>query len=213
MTDKDFKEFSRALALVAEVYGRDISQALTRLYFECLKPYTLEDVLAALRAHITLPGVNGRFFPKPADIALLIEGDPDTKASMAWHSVCSAIEEHGHYVSIAFDDPVVHMVIQEMGGWLKLCEIKHSELGLKERQFCRLYRYYSLHPKRDYPAYFVGSIEAENARRGFHDFIPPVVHWSIEDAKAISPGKKPAGVLSAKKTEEEIHDKPAGCRG
>jgi len=215
MTERDFKEFSRALTLVAEIYGRDISEPLTRLYFECLKHYTLEEVLSALRAHITLPTHNGRFFPRPADISLLIEGDPDTQAAIAWCSLCRAIEDHGGYTSIAFDDPVVHMCIQEMGGWLQLCEMKESELPFREKEFCRLYRYYSLHPRKDYPAYFPGRIELENTSRGFHEFLPPVVHWSISQSKtlALGSGTRPVGSLPEKDREVESHDQPAGCRG
>ena len=43
----------------------------------------------------------------------------------------------GAYQSVAFDDPVIHAVIEDLGGWTKLCRSDLKELSYMEHRFLR----------------------------------------------------------------------------
>jgi len=60
--------------------------------------------------------------PKPADIIRAIKGNSQTQSLQAWSKVEDAIRLVGPYRSVVFDDLAIHGVLQEMGGWVKLCQ-------------------------------------------------------------------------------------------
>jgi len=64
------------------------------------------------------------WMPKIADIVRMIDGSTQSAAATAWAKVMRAVGSVGQYQSLAFDDPVIHLAIDETGGWISLCRIE-----------------------------------------------------------------------------------------
>ena len=83
----------------------------------------------------------------------------------------------GHYDSVIFSDPLIHVVIKDMGGWIFLCQQSERELIFLQKEFERRYQNYCLIKKLTIsPAYLTGQIERQNVIRGFTEDIPQPIN-------------------------------------
>lgn len=73
MRDHDKKTFGTELAKAMSFYEKALKASQLELWFELLAPYSLENCLGAIKAHMAHPK-NGKFAPKPADLIEQIEG-------------------------------------------------------------------------------------------------------------------------------------------
>jgi len=172
MQAHDALKFTTLIATIGELYGKAVSIELTDIYWHTLKRFQLEDISLALEAHIGNPDC-GQFFPKPADIVRFIEGTGETQALQAWTKVEKAIRYVGRYCSLAFDDALIHAVLEDMGGWINLCSITLGEMPFCARDFQKRYMGFVLKKPARYPKYLCGIIERENTKNGYA--IPPVL--------------------------------------
>lgn len=173
-------EFARSLLGVGEVYGQKFSPQRQALYWEVLKSYPLADVVEGIARHLADPDV-GQFLPKPADIVRQIAGSTDTQAMQAWTKVAAAVARVGSYQTVVFDDWRIHAVIRDMGGWVRMCEMRaeddpreggaKADMPFIAREFEKRYR--GMKGERAYPAKLIGRSEAENVSRGFEKFVEP----------------------------------------
>lgn len=82
MDDSSKREFSQVLRDTFEIYDKEVSVGKLRIYFQSLKKFRLEDVSAALSAHVA----KSKFAPRPADILELLggmDGRPDENEAWA----------------------------------------------------------------------------------------------------------------------------------
>lgn len=166
MEKRDIGAFMQLIAGIGELYAKPISAALTELYWQSLKGFELQDVQRALEAHIHNPDC-GQYFPKPADVVRFIEGSGETKALRAWAVVEKAIYQVGSYQSIAFDDALIHAVIEDMGGWIALCATTLKELPFRANEFQKRYMGFVIQKPNRHPQYLVGISERDNAKNGY----------------------------------------------
>lgn len=166
MRTSDLKTFGALMMGIGELYSKTISQALTKIYWQTLKSYEIEDVQRAFNTHIHNTDF-GQFFPKPADIVRLIEGSGETKALLAWTKVEKAICEVGVYESVVFDDPLIHAVLEDMGGWIKLCRSTHEQMPFTANKFQKRYMGFVLKKPNRHPSRLCGIAESENAKNGY----------------------------------------------
>jgi hypothetical protein len=184
MQGSDISKFIAMMAGIAELYGKCISAQLTDIYWRALKHYELQDVQRALEAHVNNPDC-GQFFPKPADVVRFIDGSGETKALLAWTKVEQAIVGVGKYESVAFDDPLIHAVLEDMGGWINLCSKTNDEMPFSANEFRKRYMGFVNKKPERHPRYLPGISEIENGKSGY----------------AVSP---PALVGDAKRAEQVI---------
>lgn len=168
----DLKPFTQLMAGIGELYGKAISEPLADIYWQALKSFELQDVQAAFKAHIHNPDC-GQYFPKPADIVRFIEGSGEIKALQAWSKVERAIRLIGKYESLAFDDFIIHAVLEEMGGWVKLCGMTLHEMPFCANEFQKRYMGFVLKKPARHPRYLEGIIERENGKNGYP--VPPLL--------------------------------------
>ena len=173
MQQSDLQNFGQQMALLGEVYGKAISVLLIEVYWRALQDFEWEDVDLALQAHVNNPDC-GQYFPKPADIVRFIEGTGETKALKAWSKVEQAISRVGRYESLAFDDPLIHAVLEDMGGWVRLCGMTFDDMPFQAREFQKRYMGFVLKSPTHYPPYLCGLFESENAKNG-HSVKPPLL--------------------------------------
>lgn len=162
MTQNDYFEFVEIWSQVAEVYNKQPSDGALNLIFNALQRFDLEQIKQGLTAHINDPK-HGDFAPKPADIVRHIEGDGDSRALAAWSAVEQAIRTVGPYESVVFDDPRTMAAVDDMGGWIKLCEVTEKELQFKGNEFVKRFMGYLSRPPEQFPAKLLGMTEAANS--------------------------------------------------
>lgn len=163
MTPSEFDDFNALLSITAEQYGKTLSKGLIGLYWQALQKYDLAAVRASLSAHITNPDT-GQFMPKVADIVRAIAGRTEDRALIAWSAVDDAARKIGPYRDVAFDDPIIHRVLADMGGWIALGSKTEEEWTWVEKEFVTRYRgiLTAAAPSLEYPAVLRGIASAQN---------------------------------------------------
>jgi hypothetical protein len=190
MTRHDLGQFTAELTVLAEVYSKSVSEAMGAVYFEALKDYALSDVIRGLRCHLKHPE-QGRWFPKPADVIALIDGDTNSQALEAYQVLDDALIQHGVYRSVRFADAALAATVKALGGWVEI------EARWKDREqepylradFCKLYRVYTARglDVASVPDHFPGLHELSNGTK-YPDHVPQPILVGTRASRAITRG-------------------------
>lgn len=178
MKPADMREFRDLITSVLAFYRQDCSTFALQVWWSACERYDIEQVRQALNAHAIDPE-RGQFAPKPADLVRALQGTRTDQARVAWGKFMDAMQRIGAYQSVVFDDPIIHIVAEDLGGWQKLCRSSMDELSYLEHRFCEAYRAYAARPVVEYPAKLLGEFECINRHEG-RKVAPPVL---IGDAK------------------------------
>lgn len=210
--DENFEiKFQNIFATIAEMYDKNPSTFLFELWFSALDKFEIEAIDRAFSIHVQDPD-NGKFMPKPADIIRIIEGTTKDSAYNAWSMVDKAIGRVGSYESVVFDNPIIHRVIQDMGGWIRICGTEEKEKPFMSAEFINRYKGFKASGEiPEYPKKLIGLIEGENSSKGFFDHIPePVLIGDIGKAKeALRLGtNRPSLMISRYSGSKQIEMKP-----
>lgn len=166
MTNDDKREFWALLKGVHEFYKMDVSNFAAQVWWNACQAYSLEQVSKAFSAHLVDPK-SGQFIPKPADIVKALAGTHEDRSLIAWGKAFEAMQRVGQYQSVAFDDPLIHAVITDMGGWPKLCQSKTDELPFVQKRFCDAHAAYGRTGGTEYPRMLAGVSDIENGANGY----------------------------------------------
>lgn len=172
MNENDRPKFAQLMAGVSELHGKKLTAPLLEIYWRSLSRYELSAIEQAMSNH-TLNPDGGQFMPKPADIVRYVEGGGSGRAGLAWSQVDRAIRIVGSCESVVFDDQITMCVLNDMGGWISICETLQAKNLSKTNypfiagDFERRYRAYLNAPASiSYPRMLMGHIDAENQRLG-----------------------------------------------
>jgi len=183
MVDEDKKEFAQFMGGMFAVYNKEVSPMLLRIWFEALRQYDLKAVKDALARHLLNPD-NGQFLPKPADVVKLIGGTTVDSALEAWSAVDNAVRTVGTYRSVTFADPIIHKVIQDMGGWVALGNKKEDEWAFVAKEFQTRYRGIKTTGQPvDAPAQLTGIAAQQNSVAGIQYQEQPILIGKRNDTK------------------------------
>lgn len=117
-------EFSKAMMVLGETFNEPVSAVRIEAYYAALLDLNAAAVMAAMQQCMR----SCRFFPKPAEIRELVEGDPETRSDGAWGEVLRAIRTVGYMRFPAFEDPRIMPAIRDVwGSWERLCSTLPSE--------------------------------------------------------------------------------------
>lgn len=163
MDVQDKAKFSRLITDVLAFYKQDVSSFAMSVWWQACEPFDFEQVSKALSAHAVDPE-RGQFAPKPADVVKALAGTKTDRARLAWSKALDAMGRVGAWKSVAFDDPIIHAVIEDLGGWVKLCRTELD--SYTEHRFCESYRAYVNRPDLVYPSKLIGEFEAVNRHEG-----------------------------------------------
>lgn len=118
---KDDKKFKSYMAMMGEIFDKEVTKALSGAYWQILTRFTDEQCISAFDRAIS----TCKFFPRPAELIEFINGSPQEMADKGQIEACkvlNAIKRIGGYEGVQFDDPVTVAVIEEgFGGWVRLC--------------------------------------------------------------------------------------------
>jgi hypothetical protein len=170
MNPNDAPRFKELLTGVYSYYRIELSQFHIDVFWQALKSFDFGAVQDAFSRHVQNPD-NGQFLPKVADIVKLIGGGTADRALLAWTKFEIAVQYVGSWDSVVFDDPIIHQVAEDMGGWTDLCAREEKEWPFVKNEFVQRYRGYANSRLLSYPSKLVGRIEAENGGR-WPDAIP-----------------------------------------
>ena len=167
MTPADRSRFFDALNAVYALYRVELSEPVGRIWWTALQGYEIEAVVAALGRHAVNPDT-GQFLPKPADVVKQLEGATQDVALIAWAKVLNGLKQHGTYVSVVFDEPIIHRVIEDLGGWIWLGQQTDKEIPFIEKRFRDAYRAWRQRSAlMAYPRRLPGVIEHQNGAAGY----------------------------------------------
>ena len=170
-------KFSELMAMLAENYGREYSQALQKAWEAKLSQYPFKQVEDAIYEYMATK----KFPPKLADIVEILERphalDKETAEAMAeqaWAEVLSYMATIGAYESVKFRDPIINAVIKQLGGWVNLCQKTYPELETNTKwDFKKMYIAYALSGICPEVNYLPGINELVNEQAGYHEVIKP----------------------------------------
>jgi hypothetical protein len=189
MQSTDNQAFKAVLHGVHDFYGKELSPFAIGVWWEAMRPFDYVAVKDALNRHCVNPD-NGQFAPKPADIVRLIGGGTQDAALIAWSKVLRAALEVGTYQTVVFDDPIIHAVIADMGGWPAIGCIKDDERPFRGKEFETRYRGYRLKSSvESFPKMLPGLIDQGNLSKG-HMPQEPVLIGNPAAAKRVLLGGK-----------------------
>jgi hypothetical protein len=175
MKKDDFLEFCEMLDLVAEQYGKTLSDGLKALYWQGLQDFDLSALRQAVSRHLRNPD-SGQFMPKIADFVRMMQGTTQDAALIAWAKVDQAVRRVGTYNDVVFDDPVIHRVVTDMGGWIGLGNKNEDEWPFVAKEFENRYRGFKSRSEiPEYPAKLIGIATAHNQQKGFKSDEPVLI--------------------------------------
>lgn len=183
MNMNDLAEFTDLLTTISAFYRVPLSRKSLELYWNTLQLFEWPEVKAAFQSHLIDPDA-GQYFPKPADVVRHIDGNSDTQALKAWSKVDEAIRSVGCYASVVFDDPIIHVVIDDMGGWIRLCQTLLKDLPFRANEFKKHYAGYVNHPPHHYPKQLFGLEAQQNGMHGYTTK-PPLLIGDPKQAFAV----------------------------
>ncbi|WP_218813329.1 DUF6475 domain-containing protein [Rickettsiella endosymbiont of Dermanyssus gallinae] len=172
MHDNDKELFLQWLTLLAESFNRKMSNLLLETYWQCLRAYPFAKVKAAILDILRNPDREVWGMPIAAELIELIQGNSRQFAQNAWAQVIHTIRTIGRYNSVVFDNPIIHCVIRDVGGWIYLCQQSEKTLSFLRQDFITRYQKYHANPSINYPRVLRGSLEHDNEANGFANSQP-----------------------------------------
>lgn len=193
MQQRDFDEFCEMLDLIAEQYGKTLSDGAKALYWQGLHDFDLSALKQAASRHLRNPDT-GQFMPKIADFVRMLQGSTQDAALVAWAKVDQAVRRIGAYQDVVFDDPIIHRVIQDMGGWIGLGTKNEDEWPFVAKEFENRYRGFKQRSEiPDYPGRLIGITNAHNEQKGFKTDSPILIGNETKAIQVMNSGSdKPA---------------------
>lgn len=193
MQKRDEAEFFQLVSDVLGYYRQDASKFVLSLWWEACKGYDLDQISKALTKHATDPE-HGKFAPKVSDVVRQLSGTVTDRAAIAWGKAFEAMGSVGAYTDLVFDDPAIHAVIEDLGGWPKCCRTETSELSYLQHRFCESYRAYAGRGKFDYPRRLNGdrSPDHEYEKKGL-PLPKPATVGDVDQCRLVYRGGELAG--------------------
>jgi hypothetical protein len=155
MTESDKPSLFALVADVMAFYRQDVSPFALQVWWQACQRFDLEQVRKALTGH-AMDADRGQFAPKPADLVRQLEGTATDRAALAWGKTLEAMQSVGAYTDVVFDDPAIHAVVEDLGGWVKLCRSETKDLGYIQHRFCESHRAYTGRGDFEFPRLLSG---------------------------------------------------------
>lgn len=185
MQINELSKFKDLLTDVLAYYGKDCSKFTLDVWWEALSRIDYEQIERALRKHATDPE-RGQFAPKVADMVRALQGTSTDRAAMAWGKVYEAMGSVGAYSDVVFDDPAIHAVIEDLGGWPKVCRSDLSEISYLQHRFQEAHRAYTSRGQFEFQRRLTGDRSPDHEYERYGRSLPrPYLIGDQEKAKEV----------------------------
>lgn len=203
MKQTDFDQFNQIISAVGELYGKPVGEFAISLWWNALSGCDLKAVKEALSRHVRNPD-NGQFMPKPADVVRMMQGSTQDSALSAWAKVDRALRQIGPYETVVFDDPLIHVVLHEMGGWVGLGTKTDDDWPFVAKEFENRYRGFKARGEvPQYPPRMIGISESHNGQKGF-EIAQPMLIGNADKAKSVMLGGTTKPLLGMVRAQEHF---------
>ena len=156
--------FTQAIKSLEVSFNKKMTKEEIEIYWEMLKGYEDKDIKNAVIKCIK----ELTFFPHIADIIRPIEGNAKEETELAWLYLKKKIEDDGYYSSVSFPKyPAVGAVVEALGGWVRITDMKENEETWIKKEFIILYPI--LKKNGGYPKELAGFFEIENNNKGYSE--------------------------------------------
>ena len=194
-------------ALLSNVYGfyeKTASPFVIDTWWSALQAYDFDAVSRAFGQHAVNPD-DGQFLPRPANIVKMLSGTTNDAGLVAWSKVEKAVARVGTYESVVFDDPLIHRVIEDMGGWIRLGTFKEDEMTFVGKEFVSRYRGYRMRSEKpEYLRVLAGIAESNNAKGGFDTAAPILIGDSSKATLVLEGGSSKAAIGFTRASSEML---------
>ncbi|MEJ5127646.1 DUF6475 domain-containing protein [Comamonas sp. MYb21] len=211
MQMSDRAAFAQLITDVLAYYRQDASRFVLELWWNACRGFELEQLRQAIQRHCT-DAERGQFAPKVADLAKILQGTATDRAAIAWGKVHGAMSSVGAYQDVVFDDPAIHAVVDDLGGWQKVCRMPLDELGYLQHRFTESYRAYAGRGEFDYPRRLSGdrSPDSEYQKIGLKPPAPVVVGDRVAARQVYLQGSATGKTAISYQALDAIEAAPAG---
>jgi hypothetical protein len=180
---KDKVKFKKCMAMMGEVYNKDITSVLSDVYWSALQCVSDVDADRVFKRAVT----ELKWFPKPAELLEMSgnRGTIEDQATVQAYLVLDTIRAVGAYMSVKFADPVTNAVIARMyGNWPKACELLEKDTKWFVKDFVTTYRAFATTGQRS-NSHLAGLAETYNNASGNIDHVPAVMQIGALERKQI----------------------------
>lgn len=193
MQDNDRPKFASLMKVLGETFGNTApSKEKMEIYFRALSDMPIEKIDEAVLNLVNTRTITSTF-PVPAEIRNAVGARIDDLALLALDKAEGGVSRHGYCTSVVFDDPVIHMVIDSMGGWPKFCAPSahgdEREWHWIQKDFVKLYQAFSRNPKAEFPKVLVGECTGTCAIPQIVGNVKLSLAWQDPDAWYIQKNK------------------------
>lgn len=197
MRQSEIPELLRLVVDVLKYYRQDATPFLLNVWENACSGFDLEQVRAALMNHMGHPE-RGEFAPRISSIVRVIAGTGVDRAITAWGMVFQTMQRVGAWQDVLFRDPVIHAVINDMGGWPKVARTEDKELSYTQHRFMELYRSMSERGFDGYPRMLRGdrASDEEFERKGLPPPAPVMIGDPVECAEVYAKGGEPRAQIT-----------------
>lgn len=171
MQKHEENEFKEILIGLGEYYGKDITEALIKIYWYDLKPLTIDQFKQAASTHRMNPD-NGQFFPKTSDIVKIFTGNSkqqeqqlEDKANLSWMVIMRETIRISSYGSLKLEDKQALAAVKAIGGWQFICSKTEAQLVWLKKEFISAYGNFERTPIEALPDKLPGRILLENSNK------------------------------------------------
>lgn len=165
MIDSDKANFEALLRGIADVFSTTktivVNRPMLQVYFMSLTQYSYDQVEWAIGEHLKDP-VDGKFFPKPANIIKHLqqtEVSTEDKAMLAWGQIMHELRKHGAYGPLVLDDKQAIASLAAVHSWKDFCAMPEKDLTWAKKEFIANYRTYENTPLELLPSSLPGLVE------------------------------------------------------
>jgi hypothetical protein len=164
MQAQDQQKFKDLMTLIAETYGKELSQVKAKSWWVMFRPFSIEQFEQAVYSHL-MDADEGRFHPTPAHLMKHISGtakqqaqEVDDRAEIAWLQIEKEIRRVGSYGDLKLSDRQALAAVQAVGGWRTICASTHEQLVWKKKEFMSVYETLERADPELLPSYIRGRI-------------------------------------------------------
>jgi len=203
MKQDDFQRFKEGIEGVYNFYNKELSTFALDVWWNSLRAYDLSAVIDSFNRHLMNPDT-GQWLPKPADLVKMFGGRTQDRALQAWSKVDRSVRSVGAYESVVFDDPLIHRVLHEMGGWIGLGQKDEDEWPFVAKEFENRYRGYAMRSETpDYPPVLIGIAESYNGQKGLKTDAPRLI-GNPAAAERVMAGGQAVNLIGTKRAGEAL---------
>lgn len=159
-----YENFCKGMTIVEVCLQKQMDDKQLKIYFKLLQD--IPDIKFGEGIKRLMQERVYTNIPSPAEIREFCLGykerDLIVKAAEAKQKLKNTIAEIGAYETIVFDDPVLHLIVQDLGGWIKTCGLSEKELeDYFKFKYENLYKSYATRQNSSIPLKLKGIHEKE----------------------------------------------------